>query len=153
MNNKMPFDMTELFNMFQPQSMAKMFEAGKMPAMFDPSLFQGLDLQSITQSNQRNYAALAAANQAALTVYEAYTEMQQRVYQEVMHGAVESIQAISGDSPTEIAMKQSEIYAAAMEKSLSIMTELATVTEQASEEAYAVIQGRVEEAVEELVSA
>lgn len=150
MSNKPAFDPSELMSLFSPDKVAKMFDPKQMGQMFDPKKMPGMDLQSLMQSNQRNVEAMLAANQAAADAYKAFYEKQMEVYKEVMGEASKHAQSLKAGSVTDMQAKQREIYEAAVQKALAIMSELATTTKQANEEAFKIIRARVDEALKDI---
>ena len=150
MTFRSPFDFNDMMRMFDPDSVAKMFDPRNMMAAFEPQKPKGLDLAGIMESNRRNFEAVQAANKAAAAANKDFYEKQIAVFNELMKGAAEQIKTLGSAPPEEIAQKQAEIYGAAVEKSLAIMTELADTTRRANEEAFSSIQDRVERAIKDL---
>ncbi len=150
MSFKSPFDMSDMMKMFDPDSVAKMFDPRSMMAAFEPQRPKGLDLAGIMESNKRNFEAVQSANKAAAAANKDFYEKQMAVFNELMKGAAEQVKNLGSAPPEDIAQKQAEIYGAAVEQSLAIMTELADTTRRANEDASATIQDRVERAVKDL---
>lgn len=150
MTFKPPFDFTDMMKMFDPDSVAKMFDPRSMMSAFEPQRPKGLDFSAIMENNKRNFEAVQAANKAAAEANKDFYEKQMAVFTELMKGAAAQVKNLRSDTPEEIAEKQAEIYSAAVEQSLAIMTELADTTRRANEDAFSSIQERVEGAVRDL---
>ncbi len=150
MTFKSPFDFNDMMKMFDPDSVARMFDPRSMMAAFEPQKPKGLDLADIMENNKRNFEAVQAANKAAAAANKDFYEKQVAIFNELMKGAAEQIKTLGSAPPEEIAQKQAQIYGAAVEQSLAIMTELADTTRRANEDAFASIQDRVERAVKDL---
>lgn len=150
MSNKPAFDPSEMMSLFSPDKVARLFDPTQLGQMFDPRKMPGLDPQSLMQSNQRNIEAMLAANQAAADAYKGFYEKQMEVYKEVMDEAAKHAQSLKADSVADLPAKQKEIYEAAVQKALAIMTELAATTKQANEEAFKIIRSRVDEALKDI---
>ncbi len=150
MSFKSPFDISDMMKMFDPDSVAKMFDPRTMMAAFEPQRPKGLDLAGIMENNKRNFEAVQSANKAAAEANKDFYEKQIAIFNELMKGAAQQVKNLGSEPPEDIAQKQAEIYGAAVEQSLEIMTELADTTRRANEDAFASIQDRVERAVKDL---
>lgn len=150
MTFKPPFTFDEMMKMFEPASVAKMFDPQNMMAIFEAQKPKGLDLGAVMESNKRNFEAMQAANQAAAAANKDFYEKQMEIFKEITKGAHAQMQSLESSSGADFAEKQDQIYRAAVEKSLAIMTELADATRRANEEASAAIKDRVNDAINEL---
>ena len=150
MSFKTPFNLDDMMRMFDPDSVAKMFDPRSMMAAFEPQKPKGLDLAGIMENNKLNFEAVQMANKAAAAANKDFYEKQMAVFNELMKGAAAQMKTLGSAPPEEIAQKQAEIYGAAVEQSLAIMTELADTTRKANEDAFEAIQDRVEQAVRDL---
>ncbi len=150
MSSKNPFDFSEMFAMFNPEKVAEMFNPAKLSASLDPKQFQSVDFNALLETNKRNYESMIAANKAAASIYKAFYEKQMSIYTEVMGQAAAQIQELQNTGAPDFEKRRSEIYDQAVKRSLQIMTEFATATKRANEDAFDVIKDRIVEAVDEL---
>ncbi len=147
---KFPFDPAEMMKMFDPQQMSKMFSPDQFQSAFAPLASKGLDVQSLMEANKRNMEAVMAANKAAMEANKSVYEKQMQIFEAMTETAQKQAQSLSSTSPQDFAKKQAEIYGAAFEKSLTLMTELAETTRKANEQAFANLQQQIDTAMNDL---
>lgn len=149
MAGKNPFDFGEMFAMFDPEKVAKMFDPSQLNASLDAKQFQNFDFNALLKTNQRNYESMLAANKAAASIYKAFYEKQMSIYTDVMGQAAIKVQGLKMGAP-DFEEKRTEIIDEATKRSLQLMTEFATATSRANEDAFSVIKARIVEAVDEV---
>lgn len=150
MAGKNPFDFSEMFAMFNPDKVAEMFNPAKLSASLDPKQFQQIDFSALMETNKRNYESMIEANKAAASIYKAFYEKQMSIYTDVMGQAALQIQELQKTGAPDFESQRSEIYDQAVKRSLQLMTEFATATRRANEDAFDVIKDRIAEAVDEM---
>lgn len=141
MTHKNPFDASEMMKMFDPANMM---------SAFAPKKSSGPDLSAIMESNKRNFDAMLAANQAAAAASQDFYQKQMAIFEEITKSATEKVAGLGTSSGIDAAEKQAEIYGAAVEKALAIMTELADKTGKANQEAFESVQAQIADAIKDL---
>jgi hypothetical protein len=136
--------------MFDPEKVAKMFDPAQLSAALDPKQFQQVDVNALLETNKRNYESMVSANKAAASIYKSFYEKQMSIYTEVMGEAAVQIQALQSTGAPDLREQQSKIYDDAVKRSLQLMTDFATATQRANEDAFDVIKDRIKEVVVEM---
>ena len=113
----------------------------------------GFDAKAIADAQRKNIEALTAANQAAVQGLQAVAQRQAEILNEAM-GEVSAItQQFSGTgNPQEMTAKQADLARKAFEQALSNARELAEMVNKSNTEAFAIINKRVTESLQELKS-
>ena len=111
----------------------------------------GFDAKAIADAQRKNIEALTAANQAAVQGLQAVAQRQAEILNEAM-GEVSAIaQQLSGaGNPQEMTAKQADLARKAFEQALSNARELAEMVNKSNTEAFAIINKRVTESLQEL---
>ncbi|MBC6406078.1 MAG: phasin family protein [Rhodospirillales bacterium] len=147
--NSMP-NFTDFAKLFDPANVARMFDPQQMMTAFAPAPRQGIDLQAAIGKSQKHFQAMIAANKAAAEAYRALFDKQIRIFEEITAEAKRQIGEMGQTAEPDGLKKQTELYAVSVEKALSLMTELSNAAAKANADAFAVIQGQVEDALKEL---
>ena len=129
------FDMTKF-------DMTKMLGDVKIP---------GFDMDAIMAAQRKNIEALTAANQTAVQGMQAVAQRQAEILSQAMNEVSSIAQQLSGSgNPQEMTAKQTELARKAFEQALSNMRELAEMVSKSNTEAFAIINKRVTESLQEL---
>lgn len=150
MNYKPPASFQDFMDMFNPEKVARMFDPEQLKSAFDMPTAPGFDFGAMIESNRKNYEAMVAANKAATEAYKQFYEMQLRIFNEMIQAAQTGAPKFGAPGDPEAAKKQSELLGMAFEKSFELMSELASASRKANEEAFAVIKTRVDAAASEM---
>ncbi|MFO1423748.1 MAG: phasin family protein [Candidatus Competibacteraceae bacterium] len=113
----------------------------------------GFDMDAIMAAQRKNIEALTAANRAAVEGMQAVAQRQAEILSQAM-GEVSSIaqQLSTVGNPQEMTTKQTELARKAFEQALANMRELAEMVSKSNTEAFAIINKRVTESLQELKS-
>lgn len=140
--------MTELknpfaeFMTFDPN---KLFKDFKLPAV------PGFDVEGLMAAQRKNIEALTAANRTAFEGMQAVAKRQSEIFTQVMGEANQAMQQLAtSKNPQELSQKQAELIKQAFEKAVGNMRELAELVNKANQEAFNVINQRLNESMEEL---
>jgi len=111
----------------------------------------GFDMQGAMEAQRKNIEALTAANQAAVQGMQAVAQRQAEILSQAM-GEVSSIaqQFSSAGNPQEMSAKQAELARKGFEQALANMRELAEMVNKSNTDAFAIINKRVNENLQEL---
>ena len=150
MTSKSPFDFSDMMKMFDPEQINKLFSPEEMRKAMAGFQVPGLDIQALMASNQKNYEAMLTANKAAADAYKDFYQKQMSIFNDLMEGAKAHIASLGQMPDADAARKQAEIYRAAAEKAFANMATLAETAKNANQDAFAVIEARVKESIEEL---
>lgn len=148
MTDKDPFSVNELFKAFSPGKIAGMFDPAALLSGFHPSGAAAADLRELMRTQQRNFDAMAAANAAAGAAYRALLERQMEIFRELTAAAAAELEA-PGTTP-EAGPRRAEAYAAAVERALGLMCELAAAVQRANEEVFETYRDRTAEIVAQM---
>ncbi len=132
------FDMSKL-------DMSKMLGDLKIP---------GFDMEAAVAAQRKNIEALTAANQAAVQGMQAVAQRQAEILSQAMSEVSAVAQQLSsaGSNPQELTAKQAELARKAFEQALANARELAEMVSKSNTEAFAIINKRVTESLQELKS-
>ena len=120
----------------------KMMEQFKMP---------GIDIEKIMGARRKDIEALVAANKLAYEGMQALAQRQQQILQASMAQWQEAAkEMVSGGSPGQVAVKQTELAKQTFTQALENMRELADMATKSQTEAFKLISQRVHENIEEL---
>lgn len=142
MANDIPENMKEFMKMFDPANIGKMFNPQAMMENFgiEPgNLAAGETIKKV----QKNFDALAKANEAAAASYRDLMEKQMQIFRNVTSQAAEQLKA----GPPEDA---SAAYQQSVKRALEIMTELSEASQKANQQAYDSVRAQVDAAIKDL---
>jgi len=143
------------FNPFANIDFSK-FDFGKFDVtkMLGDVKIPGFDLQAVMDAQRKNIEALNAANQAAVQGMQAVAQRQAEILSQSMSevSTVAQQLASSASNPQEMTTKQAELIRKAFEQALANMRELAEMVSKSNTEAFAIINKRVTESLQELKS-
>ena len=143
------------FNPFANIDFSK-FDFGKFDVtkMLGDVKIPGFDLQAVMDAQRKNIEALNAANQAAVQGMQAVAQRQAEILSQSMSevSTVAQQLASSASNPQEMTTKQAELVRKAFEQALANMRELAEMVSKSNTEAFAIINKRVTESLQELKS-
>ena len=141
------------FNPFANIDFSK-FDFGKFDVtkMLGDVKIPGFDLQAVMDAQRKNIEALNAANQAAVQGMQAVAQRQAEILSQSMSevSTVAQQLASSASNPQEMTTKQAELVRKAFEQALANMRELAEMVSKSNTEAFAIINKRVTESLQEL---
>ncbi len=140
------------FNPFANVDFGKFdFSKFDMSKMLGDVKIPGFDMQAIMDAQRKNIEALTAANQAAVQGMQAVAQRQAEILSQSMN-EVSSVaqQLASAGNPQEMTAKQAELVRKAFEQALANMRELAEMVSKSNTEAFAIINKRVTESMQEL---
>lgn len=143
------------FNPFANADFSKFdFSKFDFSKMMGDMKIPGFDMQSAMDSQRKNIEALNAANQAAVQGMQAVAQRQAEILSQAMSevSAVAQQLASAGSNPQEMTAKQTELARKAFEQALANMRELAEMVSKSNTEAFAIINKRVTESLQELKS-
>jgi phasin family protein len=142
------------FNPFANIDFSK-FDLSKfdMTKMLGDIKIPGFDMDAIMTAQRKNIEALTAANQAAVQGMQAVAQRQAEILSQAMNEVSSIAQQLSGvGNPQEMTTKQAELARKAFEQALANMRELAEMVSKSNTEAFAIINKRVTESLQELKS-
>ena len=141
------------FNPFAAMDFSK-FDLSKfdMTKMLGDVKIPGFDMQAVMDAQRKNIEALTAANQAAVQGMQAVAQRQAEILSQAMNEVQSVAQqlASSANNPQEMTAKQTELARKAFEQALANMRELAEMVSKSNTEAFAIINKRVTESLQEL---
>ena len=111
----------------------------------------GFDAKAIADAQRKNIEALTAANQTAVQGLQAVAQRQAEILSQAM-SEVSSIaqQLSSAGNPQEMTAKQAELVRKGFEQALANARELAEMISKSNTVAFAIINKRVTESLQEL---
>lgn len=136
------------FNPFATMDFSK-FDLSKM---LGDMKVPGFDMQAAMDAQRKNIEALTAANQAAVQGMQAVAQRQAEILSQAL-GEISSVAqqlANASNSPQELTSKQAELARKAFEQALANARELAEMVSKSNTEAFAIINKRVTESLQEL---
>lgn len=111
----------------------------------------GFDANVIADAQRKNIEALTAANQTAVQGLQAVAQRQAEILSQTMTEVSSVAQQFSNSgNPQEMTAKQAELVRKAVEQALSNARELAEMVSKSNTEAFAIINKRVTESLQEL---
>ncbi len=131
------------FNPFTSFDFSKVFGDIKIP---------GFDLETAMAAQRKNIEALNAANQIAVQGIQAVAQRQAEIISQAVSeisSAAQQIASVSSN-PQELTTKQAEVARKAFEQALANARELAEIVSKSNTEAFAIINKRVTESLQEL---
>ena len=144
---------TNPFNPFANVDFGKFdFSKFDMSKVLGDVKIPGFDLQAIMDAQRKNIEALNAANQAAVQGMQAVAQRQAEILSQSMSEVSSVAQQLAsvGSNPQEMTTKQAELVRKAFEQALANMRELAEMVSKSNTEAFAIINKRVTESLQEL---
>jgi len=114
--------------------------------------FPGVNVESLVQTQRKNFEAIAAANQVAIEGYQAVAKRQADILREAMEefAKVGKELTTTGQAPDVRVAKQAELVKTSFEKGLANLRELSEILMKSNSEAFGVINKRVAEAIDEV---
>ncbi len=144
---------TNPFNPFSNVDFSK-FDLSKfdMTKMMGDVKIPGFDMEAIVATQRKNIEALTTANQMAVQGMQAVAQRQAEILSQAMSevSAIAQQLASSASNPQEMTTKQAELARKGFEQALSNMRELAEMVSKSNTDAFAVINKRVTESLQEL---
>ena len=141
------------FNPFASMDFSK-FDLSKfdITKMLGDVKIPGFDMQAVMDAQRKNIEALTAANQTAVQGIQAVAQRQAEILSQAMNEVQSVAQqlASSANNPQEMTAKQTELARKAFEQALANMRELAEMVSKSNTEAFAIINKRVTESLQEL---
>lgn len=112
----------------------------------------GFDMQGIMDAQRKNIEALTAANQAAVQGVQAVAQRQAEILSQALNevSTVAQQLASASSNPQELTTKQAELMRKAFEQALANARELAEMVSKSNTEAFAIINKRVTDGLQEL---
>lgn len=151
MVGKNPFDYSEMFKVFDPEDVAKMFNPTRMFSVFDTEkAASSFDMTQLFDTNRKNFEAMVEANKSAAAAYKDLLEKQMDVFGQLTSAARDHVAWMEENAGPEALSKKTEAYGEAVETALGLMRKLAENARDANEEAYAKLKDQVNEAMDDL---
>ncbi|HRD68130.1 MAG TPA: phasin family protein [Candidatus Competibacter sp.] len=112
----------------------------------------GFDMQAVMDAQRKNIEALTAANQAAVQGVQAVAQRQAEILSQALNEVSTVAQQLAGASsnPQELTTKQAELMRKTFEQALANARELAEMVSKSNTEAFAIINKRVTDGLQEL---
>lgn len=140
------------FNPFASVDFSKFdFSKFDFSKLLSEAKIPGLDMEAAMAAQQKNIKALTDANQAAVQGLQAIAQRQAEILSQSIN-EVSSIaqQLSSAGNVQELATKQADLARTAFEHALANARELAELVSKSNTEAFAIINKRVTESLQEL---
>ena len=124
-----------------------------MTKMLGDVKIPGFDMEAVVTAQRKNIEALTAANQAAVQGMQAVAQRQAEILSQAMNEVSSVAQELSSaGNPKDMTTKQADLVRKAFEQALANMRELAEMVSKSNTEAFAIINKRVTESLQELKS-
>ena len=143
------------FNPFANMDFSKFdFSKFDVSKMLGDVKIPGFDMSAMMDAQRKNIEALNAANQAAVQGMQAVAQRQAEILSQTINEVSTIAQQLANAStnPQELTTKQAEIARKAFEQALANARELAEIVSKSNTEAFAIINKRVTESLQELKS-
>ncbi len=143
---------TNPFNPFTNVDFSK-FDLSKfdITKMLGDVKIPGFDMDAIMAAQRKNIEALTAANQTAVQGMQAVAQRQAEILSQAMNEVSLIAQQLSGSgNPQELTAKQTELARKGFEQALANARELAELVNKSNTDAFAIINKRVTESLQEL---
>jgi hypothetical protein len=147
---KNPYDISQMFKMFDPDDVTKVFDPNQMFAMFQPAKANPFDMSGVFDMNRKNFEAMVDANKAAAAAYKDLLEKQMEVFGQLTEAAREHVSWVDGTTGPDAMSTRTEAYGMAVEKALVLMRKLADSARDANEDAYTQLKGQGSEAMDDI---
>jgi phasin family protein len=135
---------------FDPEKMQDLFRMPELDKMFDQTQMPGLNMDAMIAAHQKNVSALVEANKAMMSGYQELYKRQVALVEESLAKAKDQVLEMqSQPMSTEQASKNMESLKASFDKISADVRELTELAQQANTQAFDVIRGRFEEAMDE----
>jgi phasin family protein len=129
----------------------KMFKEFDFSKMIKDLNVTGLDANAILAAQQKNFEALAQANQRAAAGLQEIATRQAEIFQEAIQEVSQAgKELMTGKTPEIGAAKQTQLAKETLDRALKNMREIAEIAAKANAETFAVINKRAIESLEEL---
>ena len=142
-----PFDMSQMFAMFEPDRMQQAWNPQAMMQMFQQPQAQMFDMEAIIRANQRNFEAMGEANKAAAEAYKDLLDKQMEIFDKLTHAARQQYEWADENAGPDAMKKRTSAMSDAVEESLKLMRKMADNAREANEEAYRSMSSQIEESV------
>ncbi len=124
---------------------------GKFAGQFK---FPGVDTAALIESQQRNFEAIAQANQVAFAGVQAILQRQAEILSKTLDETAKAVQAFSKTGkPEDIWAKQADLVKETYEHGLSDLRELTELSAKANSQAADLLSHRVTDGLNELKGA
>ncbi|QFU08943.1 Phasin protein [Rhodobacteraceae bacterium THAF1] len=144
---KNPFDMSQMFAMFEPDRMKQMWNPQAMMQMFQQPQAQMFDMEQVIRANQRNFEAMSEANQSAAEAYKDLLDKQMEIFEKMTHAARQQYEWADENAGPDAMKSRTAAMNEAVEESLTLMRKMADNAREANEEAYRSMTSQIEESV------
>lgn len=143
--------MTTEKNWFDPNTYVEMMKENDFSKMFDAAKVPGVDTEAFTEAHKKNLQAVVDANRVASEGFQAVFKKQVELVQAGVTQASEMMkEANAQPMSAEGVEKRMEIAKAHFEKAMASFTELTESARKANEDAFAILQARATEGMEEM---
>ena len=124
---------------------------GQFTKMMEQFKLPGIDVAAIMEARQKDFDALAAANQVALQGMQSLGQKQAEILQTTLTQLQSLVQQLTlSGSTTEKSAKTGELVQQALHNTLANMQELAEAGYKAQADTFAVVTKRAQENIQEL---
>ena len=120
---------------------------GDLTQMIEQFKLPGVDMSAIVESRRKDMDALIAANKATLDSMQQLAKKQAEIFAQAMQTAQDSIQSLAKDG-VGASDKHAEVARKAYEQAVARMSELAQMASKAQTDAMAGITARAQQSVE-----
>ncbi|TDL84263.1 hypothetical protein E2L08_02005 [Palleronia sediminis] len=142
-----PWDMTEMMKAFDPERIARMWNPQAMMTMFQQPQAQMFDLEGVIRANQRNFEAMQEANKSAAEAYKDLLDKQMEIFDKMTRAARQQYEWAEETAGPETMTARTKAMNDAVEEALGLMRRMAEQAREANREAYAQMQGQIDETV------
>ena len=119
--------------------------------MFGDLRVPGVQVDTLLESQRRNFEAVAEANRITIEGVQAIAQRQAEILRESLEESSKLVEKMSGDqTPEQRAARQLEVMKNAMETALANMRELSEMATKSSNDALDTINARVTQSLDEL---
>ena len=148
------YDVTKMFPGFDPKIFAS-FDPAKVAEDFTKLASQvkmpTVDMDAVVSAGRKNFEALSAANQVAVEGSQALAQRQAEFAQKSIDEVTKAVESIgTAKTPQDAAAKQVEVLKASYEGALANAKELSDLFAKSQAEAFAALNARVTEQLEEI---
>lgn len=140
-----PFDPFNLMQHFDP---AKFME--QLGHQMDQYMPPGIPSQHLLDQQRKNLTSLAEANQALLKGYQEIIQRQTTLFHKATAEAGKAAQKLQASEPSEIAIKQAELFEEHYSRFMEHMQEVVKTLTQAQQQALKTLDERWQETLQEI---
>ena len=144
---KNPFDMSQMFTMFEPDRMQQAWNPQAMMQMFQQPQAQMFDMEAVIRANQRNFEAMGEANKAAAEAYKDLLDKQMEIFEKMTHAARQQYEWADENAGPDAIKARTSAMNEAVEEGLKLMRKMADNAREANEEAYKSVSSQIEDSV------